>query len=504
MRRWWIGGLAGVLAIVMAMGGRSARACLGEHYSLDYQTAASPLIVVGKVLKVTPGEADKRLANLGEAGPSTATVEVIKVIKGEVKGKTIVLSSGPIRSCAPWSVHATFAVGETYIYICGTSDGEKAGLMWGGCRQSVSMLEAVEGSLKRSREWRTDYLARVEKGEPATFRAAGELAAKLKEASAKWPERYEEPANPFVVTGGWIDPDEKEREATRAKIEEANAAVEQAVDELAASLDKVPMQVVVTLLAMNNARGENPWMEKSVWWNAVEKYADRHAEDVRRVHEAEWRRLLAGAGVQGELIDRYIEQVRKESQYLRLRFPLGFPDPWNRKQPLDGEALTTDFILRAQGANRGHSYLAYGMGPGVLSALDAKRLALVLPRMLGSSEPDARHAARMAICAIPGAEFSDAVADDVLFKGGGRMWWGMRDAPAEKMRAVIESAYRMVGTGNADYVWDTLRNSEWFGESVVAEAKRRLEKAPKDGSEARAIGAYLRMAEEELARRKKE
>ncbi|MEI8195334.1 MAG: hypothetical protein WCI73_05445 [Phycisphaerae bacterium] len=511
MRRWWIGGIA-LIVLALVVAERPARGCLAEYRSLDWQVANSPLIVVGRVVKVTPemsvAEKEKEEEDGHNPGPSTATLEVLKVIKGTVKGKQIQLASGPIRSCAPWDVHATFAVGDTSIYLCGSNDGTRCGLLWGGCVQSLTMLEMVQGSLQRARAWRTDYLTRIAQDQPATFNAAQELAAKMKSAAEKWPEYYKGPRvhnGPFDTrpTNEDAKLDEKAIAEIGAKVKKADEAVDRATLELTAALTNVPVAVVVTMLALDHPCVEQTWTDKDVWSQVLRKYTDQHADEVRKVHEGEWKRLLAAAGVKEELINSYLKQIQKTNQKIWLAFPMEMPDAWNGG-PLDSEALTTDFILRAQGADRGHPFVAYAMqAHDTLAKLDAARLTLVIPPMYGSSESNARAAAAMAIAEIKGTTFTELVADDLLYGQGEQLWRIERSWSADQLRSIVAYAYTQ--RSGAGYLWDKLRSKEWFAPSLLDEAKNRLNKSAKSqgsSEEAKAIEKYLKAADEEAKRLK--
>ena len=145
---------------------RAVRGCVAEFRSTDWQVCQSPLVIVGKVVEVTPEVLPAQAEAMYQGGltrPSVATVEVRELLKGAVEARTIKVSSGPLRSCSPFPAHTAFErAAELCVYFASEDGGD---LSAGTGGESVLPDDRCGGWWKESNTrydgWRADYLRRV-------------------------------------------------------------------------------------------------------------------------------------------------------------------------------------------------------------------------------------------------------------------------------------------------------------------------------------------------------
>jgi hypothetical protein len=367
--------LVGVLATVSTAG----RACILEFRSADWQVAESPLVVVATVTRVTPEAIPPQWANTfrnGLIAPSTATIRVEQALKGIAPGESFPVHCGPIRSCAPYPVHLRVEVGKSYIFLLTPAeDGYR--LAWAGSLLESSALASVQDSVARCKAWRAEYLGRVGQQSPAVLQAASALDAELTQAAKAWPAHRQEALTPAELLHGTSD----------------DPTSTAAADGLLGTLRSASPAVIQTALALDFTRPAG-WSRDPLWQDVVLRYADEHGKEIAALHQAEWVRLLTAAGVNAEQQHTYFARIDQEGDSLPLAFPIPLPDPLTH---LRGETLTTDFLLRAQGFDRGQLYFAYGLQPDALATLNRDRLRSLLPTLLASTNDHLRWAGTTAM-----------------------------------------------------------------------------------------------------------
>ncbi|HEV3028227.1 MAG TPA: hypothetical protein VG457_11680, partial [Planctomycetota bacterium] len=130
-----------------------------------------------------------RIRESEEAAPPTiARVRVLEVLKGGWERSQVRVGSGPIRSCAPWSVHYPFHLGETKIFIL--PDYPKDGLArlaYGGSLLDGEKASFVQTRLLWAHSYRDAYLEEIRQRTPDVHRTALDLAQEMRSSSVKWP-----------------------------------------------------------------------------------------------------------------------------------------------------------------------------------------------------------------------------------------------------------------------------------------------------------------------------
>jgi hypothetical protein len=367
-----------ILGCALATLALPSRACILEFRSADWQVAESPLVIVGQVTKTAPDPIPPQFATTfrnGLIAPSAATVTIQRLLKGNSPSPTLIIHCGPIRSCAPYPVHLQADVGKSFIFILTPSADDSYQLAWAGSLQDLAALPAIQDSIARCDAWRTDYLDRMGKQNPAMMQAAIGLDAALLTAAKTWPQHAQEALTPGELLHGISD----------------DAASTATVDSLLKTLQATDPSTIQTALAIDFARPAG-WSRHPLWQDASLRYADAHTKEIATLHQAEWTRLLTIGGATPAQIHDYFSRVDQEEE--PLAFPIPLPDPFTH---IRGENLTTDFLLRSQGFDRGQLYFSYGLQPDALATLDRQRVKTLIPVLLASSNDHLKWAATTAL-----------------------------------------------------------------------------------------------------------
>jgi hypothetical protein len=368
-----------VVSTLMAMS-PLARACILEFRSADWQVAESPLVIVATVDSVTPDPLPPQLAATfrnGLIAPSTATVTIQRLLKGTSASQTLSIRCGPIRSCAPYPVHLRVEPGKSYIFLLTATADDAYQLAWAGSLQEMAALPSIQDSLARCEAWRAAHLARVGQESPATLQAATALDVALTNAAKEWPARTQEASTPAELLHGTSD----------------DAASTSAADAVLRRLEGATPAVVQTALAIDFGR-TGGWSRQPLGQSVVLRYSDLHTREIAALQRAEWTRLLTAAGATPDQQRDYFARVDQEEEPLPLAFPIPLPDPFTR---IRGENLTTDFLLRSQGFDRGQLYFSYGMQPDALATLNRDRIRGLLPVLLANANDHLKWAGTTAV-----------------------------------------------------------------------------------------------------------
>ena len=423
------------------------------------------MIIVGGVAAIEESAREKE-SDPDRPGPSVATIKVLQILKGRYEAASVRVRSGPISSCAPWSVHVKFEVGEKRVYLFPEQPirGE-TGLAWGGSLLELSRVPSVEARVLRAKAYREEYLDRIKMQSPKTFDNGASLAKEMRKAVATWPESAEKGFKSSV-----------QDLATRLKAEETESA------RLAVALDWLDSDA-------------NGWYRHEVWMSAVRQSRETRGAEFAAAERDRLKAELTRASVEAPLIVSYLNAIKKGGLQGAMDFP---PSPYALATDASAVDLTTDFMVRYRAYDRGRMFSYYGMQFELLEKIDPARVALILPAMFGSDDEQLSLVAFRAIERMPGVHFIDLVLSAQLEKPCS--WYALEHPTdhaqtARRLRALLDAAQSGLTKYGRSALWRQLAQGGCFLRPCIDGAIATLD-SPKDADaeELGAIRAYLEAA----------
>lgn len=368
--------------------------------------------------------------------PQVATVRVMRVLKGVWGGQDLRIGSGPIDSCSMSPVHFRFTVGEKAIFLLSEPiTDNRTVLRYGGSFCELIQTEAIMACLDRCMAWRQAWLDEMQRDRPQDLAAVDDLETALhrfahdrrlvrdriiaerKRIEATIPmiaaPTAADPAG-MEMDQGRMSPDQ---EASYRKWRESIDAADAAGIKALVPILNVPPRILYTLACRNWPSPSPAQRDDLDMWGSLANDAlvSREAE-MLRFHKELLRPRLTRAGVSDADLQAYMASA-VASEYGRFPwFPLG---SLNLRTPPEGSKTdpgieTTDAIAMAEDWNRGTLFMAYGMCRKELARLDPERLALIVPRLCGSLDEDARNIGFKMAEYLPGTRFVSLLAECMI------------------------------------------------------------------------------------------
>jgi hypothetical protein len=504
MDRGWL--LASMLVGGLVAFPSQGQACLAYYCSPESLAVHCPLIVIAEITSVEEGppiDLTRWFSQDADGGkPTTATVKVLRVIKGTYREETLKVGSGPVDSCAPYPCFYTFTRGEKVLLLLPDEPHERyASLHKQGCMRSVSETELIESAWARAGMYKSVYLAQVKRDAPQVYAEAQALSEKMAKAAGTWPKQGRVKRT-LARSGSEVaiaDQAEKGAETQAASAPTASAnktsitgaalstqtasapadetyytyhetpETEKAVEALADDLAKVKIDVIRTSLAM--AWLEDAWPKDHIWTEAMARLAEKRADEIRASRQEYFRGVLYSAGVEKKYVDSYLKAANIGD------WPLGFPvsTPYTFKLKLGPEDFTTDFILAYHQYDRGSMYIRYGMRFDSLKDLQAGRMTGIIPAMCGSKDWALSLVGFRAIEYAQGDEFIETILSEMM-DSRPYAWRYLVDRDKERTKRRLTA---LADAGKIDgQFWQTLARTQGFEQPFVDAAIAELKALP--------------------------
>jgi hypothetical protein len=456
--------------ITLAVSARPCEACLACYRSPDWLAAESPLVLIGEVADVKePRKGHAQQESLWGsddlAKPSTAVVRVLTVLKGTCKEEKLEIGSGPVPSCAG-AFHYGFEKGDTRIFMLPALPVKGyAALAEQGSLRDLSQREMIENRILRAAEFKRAYLAEVGRETPDVAAAAERICKRLATLVNAWPEQRLAKSEDYPE--GYLEDTED---------------VEKAVEEVAKGLAGEKIETLRTALAMVWSDGAADWPRHNVWHKALRLLSDRRADDIAVSRLAYYKRVLTQAGVDASYVETYLKSLKPADMRSQLDFPVPNPNPYGHE--LEGDILTTDFILRFSSCLRGDMFQDYGMQSEQLASLKPARLKPVLPAICGSDDGRLARVGYWAIEHMPGNDYVRIMLDDVL-NGKTEAWQYLagrdhRGSATRRLRFLVSLARKELPPQGLERFWEQVARGGCFNPAVVEGAMDHLEQLEKD------------------------
>lgn len=498
------------------------QACLANYRSPESLAVSSPLILVGEITSVEDGPPLKfkgmfGMENHGDDGKFTiATVQVLRVIKGTYKDRTIQIGSGPIASCAPYAVFTRFTKGEKFVFLLPEEPFEGfACLRKQGSMREVGDTELIESCLARATQYKASYLALVKRDAPQVYADGVALAKKMTKAVSNWPKQKcvkhsSEGQQEAIVdaSGRIVVSTTPASQPATAPDEEAYYTFEdtpereKAIGALADELSKVKIEVIRTALAI--AWVESTWPREHIWEQAMGRLAEKRADEILPSRRAYFRGILEAAGVEKKYVDSYLKAAKIDKG--PLVFPVQLPDAFNKK--LEPEDFTTEFILFYHQYDRGSMFIWYGMGFESLKDLQAARVADAIPAMCGSKDERLSLVGFRAIQYAHGDEFVGTIVSEMM----GKTPYAWRYLVVEDKERTQKRLKALAELGKSyDGFWMALENTRCFAPVLIDTAVSELKEVPNRKLEKyrlewiqKALNSYLILPDKSAPRAKRQ
>jgi hypothetical protein len=470
--RRWAGVVPAVLAIawVLVAVPQPSEACLSYYRSPDFLAADSPLIIVGEVtdVKTDPTKVfwTANKPPPGTPGPSTATVRVIRVIKGDYDKPAIEVDSGPIASCEGWPVHYTFTKGQISVFMLPAEpEAGRVALRHAGSVAPAAQTEMIESRIARAMVFRQAYLDEMERTAPKTLKAAKALCARLKKASAKWPQPKVRPST------------EEARSGPFKKLSPEEIAMSKAAGDLASEIADVKIETLRTVLALAWTDASATWSRHPVFCEAMKLHQMRHEAEIGASNKIYLRALLTAAGVEKAGIDAFLDSVKDaDAGSAGVTFPVYVP--WGLWRDQTRDVITTQFIARFNNYDRGSMHQRYGYESQELGALEPPRVRAIILALCGSDDEMLADVGYTAINAVPGNHFLDIILRD-LYDHDKNTLGCLKDhlTPPEakrRMKGLVALACDGAQSDGGYSVWAELARRKFFPPDLIDDAIERL------------------------------
>lgn len=469
--------VACILTTIVAMYGpcREAQACLAEYRSIDWQIARSRLVVLAEVIAIERDDEQKdrrrRLAGGDHAEPTIATLRILRVFKGAYEHAEVRVRSGPIRSCAPYEVHAKFSVGHRAIYILPgfPSDGV-ARLVWGGSVREATETGLVESTLARLQAYRENYLDQLRRGSPDTLKSANDLYDAMRKEFSVWP-----------AATATIQPHSERMEAETFSVNESENVAD-AERKLSATLKGRDLEAIRAAMALDWLSNDPvPWSRHPVWRAAVDRVVTARGKELEKIERQRILKLLEVAGLDKAKAKTLLDSGERPGRNETFEFPP--PTPNFLKTD-----ITTDFIVRYFAPDRGMMVPAYApnFSADILAGLDPERAKPYVAALYGCDDERLRWLACQAIAYGSSTQYSEILLEDVVEHGHVNAWGVLTHSKSpklvqEKLSAMVEYGLKHYSEWGVDNMWNALRQGACFHPTVVERAIAFVEEREANG-----------------------
>ncbi len=392
-------------------------------------------------------------------------------------------------------IYRDFQVGQTWIFLVTKlpATGPVQGYHDYHVR-SLESLEFVEACLARADSWHDAEVEWISASHPVALVSAAKARARLRERAAWFAA---ETARDVTTLS------EGERAKERQRQQEAEAAFDKDIGE---AVEGASVPSLHALLALGWREPEDAaWANSWKLGDAVRKFCEAHADEVRTYWERQARTILRKARVTDDDIAGYFEALKTSGIQPQLASPFEAPSRYGSSKKLEGRAFTTDFILRFESYDRSEIFRGYFMDRESLAALDVDRVSDIVAALWHSRADELRDVAYWIIRQVQGTRFVKLVADDM--RDGRPFAWKVFDdiaAPAWRTECLRMLAEAGDGEGNEwirAQFWAAMRAGGCFDSAALPRAigaLRDIERedpgTSKNASVTRELVSYLQDA----------